>query len=280
MADGFNPSSRGPDRPSTLRDGGLPRHFPNAARWALALVALTPLAGCAPKLNAGDWECSADGGPPSVPTDPVAIPWSTGFEERFCDYTERGGFCYGDSQYTLATEQVHTGRFSAKFSAIGEGAGSQQTRCVRQGVLPEAAYYGAWYYIPDSPTANGPTLWNLFHFQTPELPHLWDVTLVADSNGDWDLLVYDPMAGKTFRGPDPTPVPIGAWFHIEFFLKRAADDTGALALYQDEALLFEAANLKSDASSLTEWYVGNLATGITPADSTLYVDDVSISATR
>lgn len=283
MPVGFNHSScRGSQRqpPRGHRVRGRWGHF---MRCGLTLVALSPLAGCTPKLNAGEWKCSDDGGTSPAPTDPVAIPWSTGFEERFCDYTELGGDCYGDSQYSLTTEQVHSGRFAAKFSAIGEDGGNHQTRCIRRGVLPDAAYYGAWYYIPVAPTAPKDTpnlLWNLFHFQTPAQPHLWDVTLGTDSKGDWDLLVYDPVAGKIFRGPDPSPVPIGSWFHIELFLKRAADATGRLALYQDDTLLFEATNLKSDASSFTEWYVGNLAAGIMPADSTLYVDDVSIRATR
>ncbi|MES1175601.1 MAG: hypothetical protein ABUL62_14870 [Myxococcales bacterium] len=243
------------------------------------------IAGCAPKLNAGEWQCPNDGGAPApAPTDTVALPWSAGFEDRFCDYTEVAGNCYGDDPYTLTTEEVHNGRFAAKFVAMGDGG---QTRCIRRGVLPDAAYYGAWYYIPVAPIPPGKTdpnynrvLWNLFHFQSPDQPNLWDVSLRPDSKGDWDLFIYDPYAGRLFSGPDPSPVPIGSWFHIEFFLKRAPDATGAFALYQDDTLLVEANNLKSDYSKYTEWYVGNLGERLQPPDSTLYVDDVSIRATR
>jgi len=251
----------------------------------LALVALMSAAGCAPKLNAGEWQCPNDGGttPAPAPTDAVAMPWSTGFENRFCDYTELAGNCYGDSEYTLTTEQVHLGRFAAKFVVEGGDAGKHQTRCIRRGVLPDAAYYGAWYYIPVAPTPPAKdvtVLWNLFHFQTPDQPNLWDVSLGPDSKGGWDLFIFDPYAGRLFPAPDPSPVPIGSWFHIEFFLKRAADATGSFALYQDDTLLVEAKNLKSDYSKYTEWYVGNLGDHLQPPDSTLYVDDVSIRATR
>ncbi|HEX6242688.1 MAG TPA: heparin lyase I family protein, partial [Polyangiales bacterium] len=78
----------------------------------------------------------------------------------------------------------------------------------------------------------------------------------------------------------PVPVPINTWFQLEFHLKRAADASGEVALYQDGQRLIEEKNLITDDSSWGQWYVGNFATALTPADFTLYVDDVTISATR
>jgi hypothetical protein len=43
--------------------------------------------------------------------------------------------------------------------------------------------------------------------------------------------------------------------------------------------LFDLTNILTDDSSVGQWYVGNLATGLTPPASTLYVDDVTIRAT-
>jgi len=257
--------------------------------WA----ALSPaLSGCAPKVSAGEWQCSqesagADGGPPraALLTDPVVVPWSTGFEDSFCGYTNVAGYCYGDQPYTLVTEPHRPGgHFAAEFKVVGSQM--QQTRCVRQGVLPESAYYGAWYFIPQALT-DVKGVWNLWHFQggdDPDSQHdLWDVTLVKGQQaGDWELVVYDrpsPPPNNTYRSADHIRVPIKTWFHIELFLKRAADATGEIALYQDGVQLFDRTNLKSDASKFTQWYVGDLADTATPADSSLYVDDVSISAT-
>ena len=215
-------------------------------------------------------------------TDPVTVPWSTGFEENFCDYLKVAGYCYGDRPYSVVTEPHRAkGRFVAEFKAIGDD--QHQTRCVRQGVLPESAFYGAWYYIPEP--LKKVKVWNLWHFTGAQSPNelgapLWDVTLIAGSQpGTWELLVYDPVARGTYRSREHTLVPFGAWFHIELFLKRAADTSGKIALYQDGALLFEQTNLQSDASKYAQWFVGNFAEGGIPADSSLYVDDVTISAT-
>ena len=256
---------------------------------AFAAVAL--LGGCAPQVSAGEWQCPGDGGVLSA-TDPVAVPWSTGFEaprglahpeEAFCDYGRAGGYCYGDEPYALVAEPHHLGRFAAEFKVVGGKV--NQTRCVRQGVLPASAYYGAWYFIPEALKATD-SAWNLWHFkgaadESDSLRDLWDVTLVKGAQaGDWELVVYDRLANNsTYRGKDRRRVPIGSWFHIELFLKRAADATGEIRLYQDGELLFEQTDLKSDTSKFSQWYVGNWAPDATPANSSVFVDDVSISAT-
>jgi hypothetical protein len=253
------------------------------------LAALSMMNACAPKqLNVGEWQCSTSsgggsGGAAPSATDPVRMPWSDGFEEGFCGYLgEDGpGYCYGDSAYTLVTEPRLHGRYAAEFKVIGDAA--NQTRCVRQGELPESAVYGAYYFIPEALKHDNKTVWNLFHFQGGDAPdpRLWDVSLAQGVNpGDWELMVWDPVAGETYRGTAGRTIPIGSWFHIELLLKRASDSTGRIALYQDGGeALFDRMNLKSDASKFTQWYVGNFADGATPADSSLYVDDVSISAT-
>jgi hypothetical protein len=256
------------------------------------LAALSMIAACAPKVSAGEWQCSngggtSDGGTPHVPspTDPVTLPWAARFEENFCDYEKVAGFCYGDQPYVSVTEPHHSGRFAAAFKVIG--AEMHQTRCVRQGVFPESAYYGAWYFIPEA-LKDVEVVWNLWHFQardTVDEPHydLWDINLVKGAQaGDWELEIYDRLAppnANTYRSAEHRPIPFGRWFHIALFLKRAADSSGKVVLYQDGVQLFEQTNLKSDVSKLTQWYVGNWAEKATPEDSTLYVDDVSIGAT-
>jgi hypothetical protein len=257
------------------------------------LAALSMVGACAPKeLNAGEWQCAADGAgsagaPPSrAQTDPVPVPWSDGFEDGFCDYLRKDGpgYCYGDAPYVVVTEPHRPGgRFAAEFKVIGDL--QNQTRCVRQGELPEAAYYGAWYYIPEA-LQDVDMAWNLWHFQggdDPDSQHdLWDVTLGKATQGaDWDLMVLDRLNGfENYRRPDGMriAVPIGSWFHIELFLRRRTDATGEIALYQDGVQLFDKTNLKSDASKFTQWYIGDWADKATPADSSLYVDDVSITA--
>ena len=253
------------------------------ARAQLLILALSSLAlGCEPRLTAGEWACDSDASTPRAAfTDPVSVPWNTGFEDRFCGYTQLNGVCLGGGNSLIVTEPVHSGRYAAAFRLDTDDPDARQSRCYLQGSLPASAYYGAWYFIPATAETNG-TLWNLWHFQggddASSLHHLWDVTLVNGADGSLELVAYSELVGRVFRSPRPVPVPIGAWFHIEMFLKRASGATGRVALYQDGALLVEATNLVTDDSAFAQWYVGNLAYGLTPSTSTLYVDDVSIRA--
>ena len=218
-----------------------------------------------------------------MPTDPVGASWSTGFEDRFCDYVAQSGFCYdaGNARYDIVQSPVHSGRYAAAFTVNTEDGGDRhQARCVRQGKLPTAAYYGAWYYIPEYADTDG-KVWNLLHFQggdgpTDRLDNLWDVSLInGDSNG-LELVVYGSAAKKTLLPDVPTPVPIGSWFHIEMFFRRASDETGEITIYQDGTELASTSGLVTDATTFGQWYVGNYSDGITPPTSILYVDDVSI----
>jgi hypothetical protein len=252
----------------------------------LALGVLFGLAGCRPELDAGQWRCSegSAGAAPSS-TDAVATPWSTGFEDRFCDYIEQAGYCYfhGDASYEIVDSPVHSGRRAAAFRVNTEaGVPDQHARCVRQGTLPRAAYYGAWYYIPAAADTGG-KVWNLFHFQggageNERLRNLWDVSIISAPNDELQLVVYSPRVPKGFVAEEPIPIPIGRWFQIEMFLKREADDTGEVALYQDGSLLFDAPDMVTEDASFSQWYVGNYSDGMTPPQSILYVDDVSIRA--
>lgn len=256
-----------------------------ALRVGMALAATSGLPGCAPNLNAGEWTCAENGVDAAIPnsTDPIAASWSTGFESRFCDYTQLAGFCYTEplASYTIVTSPVHAGHHAAAFRVTSNDAMGFQTRCVRQGVLPSDAYYGMWFFLPQS--ATNAAVWNLVHFQggDPSGQHgLWDISLVNGKNGQLEVVGYNFLNGRTYRPANPVAIPINAWFHLEFHLKRAADATGEVALYQDDQLLFEATKLVTDDSNWGQWYVGNYATALTPANFTLYVDDVTIRATR
>ena len=219
---------------------------------------------------------------PAAEGDPVEVPWTTGFENDFCDYMETGGFCYADpdASYEIVDAPVHGGRYAAAFSVTTDSSrNGWQTRCARQGVLPVEATYGAWYYIPS--LAKTTDNWNLFHFRggAPDDWHgLWDVSLNTADDGSLYLELYN-FLNDSVRAPDaPPPVPIGSWFHVEFRLLRAKDATGEVALYQDGALLLEVTGIVTDDTDVAQWYVGNLAKALTPQDSTLYVDDVTIRA--
>jgi len=47
-------------------------------------------------------------------------------------------------------------------------------------------------------------------------------------------------------------------------------------LYQDGQLVLQRTSIATDDTTFAQWYVGNFADALTPADSTIYVDDVTI----
>ncbi len=110
---------------------------------------------------------------------------------------------------------------------------------------------------------------------------LWDVSLVNGSNGALNARVLNFLwkGGAGSNIADGPPIPIGSWFHLEFFFSRANDTTGETALYQDGTRVVDFSNLVTDDSDWAQWYVGNYVTNLNPPDSTLYVDDVTIAAT-
>ena len=155
------------------------------------------------------------------------------------------------------------------------------------------AYYGAWYYIPATATNKG--VWNLFHFRgaasptappppqpQPQKDGLWDVSLVNGANGALNARVFNFLWKQGDVNPnvgDAPPAPIGSWFRLEFYLRRAKDATGEVDLYQDGKLAVTFTNLITDNTDWGQWYVGNYVTDLSPPDSTLYVDDVTIATT-
>ena len=260
-------------------------------RTMVVVVAPCCLGACKQQLVVGEY-CPvsiAEGGSPPSSTAPISVPWAAGFEDQFlsqgqfCEFLQVAGFCYSypPASYRVVTSPVHSGQFAAEFTVLtGTDAGAQpQARCVRQGVLPTAGYYGAWYYIPATATNTG--LWNLFHIQggnadATSIHGLWDVSLGNGPNGELRAHVYGFLDGSVGDGP---PIPIARWFQLELYLKRAKDKTGEVALYQDGSQVVNIANLITDDTDWAQWYVGNLASALDPPQSTVYVDDITIRAT-
>jgi hypothetical protein len=256
---------------------------------ALAALAATGM-GCNSHILVGadpsGGSCVEDAGSNGALTL-LLLPWQTGFENGFNDWGQapNQGFCYpivpvGGASYAIVTSPVHSGQHAAAFT-VNTGADSPSlARCKRQGVLPSSAYYGAWYFVPFAATNRDN--WNLLHFQGSNVANgncvieLWDVSLVNDASGALVTAVYDFRRARRLAAVPA--IPIGRWFHLVVFFRRAADNTGEFTLYQDGQVVVPLTGLATDDSAWGEWHVGNLATALSPGLSTVYVDDVSISA--
>src|SRR6187402_3495763 len=135
-----------------------------ALAWlGLACEPTVIIGSCTESNAAGTGEGGADG---ASTDDVVTMPWSTGFEDGLCGYYSAGGYCYArhDATVQIVSSPVHDGKFAAAFTVNADATTTErsQTRCVRQGVMPKSAYYGAYYFIPAVQASDGN--WNLFHF--------------------------------------------------------------------------------------------------------------------
>jgi hypothetical protein len=262
--------------------------------WSAVTSALAS-AGCDSNLVVGSWDCpwpsraeQSDGGMLTPLTDIVPVPWGSSFETGLCDYDRAHGFCYTDSNSTfqVVASPVHSGSKAMAFTVNSDAASSRQARCVREGVLPPDAVYGAWFFVPARAKNTGN--WNLMHFQGGPPPDYrpvgwWDVSLVNATDGGLVLQVVDYLvpaqtAPVTYLATNGRQIPIGAWFHLEFRLSRATDATGSFELRQDGVVVVQDTAIPTGDADWGQWYVGNWANGLDPPESTVYVDDVSIRA--
>ena len=274
-----------------------------------ALVGLSALlsfwVGCEPNLIVGKWRgeagegghageggqassagasgesCEAVSGEVNAMTAPVTMPWSTSFENEFCDYIAAGGYCYTAPRASRTTvdSPAHSGSTAAAFSLITDAAfNGLQSRCVRQGELPSAAYYSAYFFVPAAPTAANN--WNLMHFRGGDgvQPNdgTWDLSLARQADGSFQLFVYDHFEDVVRPTTNLPSVPIGEWFQLTAYFSRSTDATGEFAVYQDGELGLRMTDLVTDKGRYGEWYVGNLAVSLTPENNVIYVDDVAI----
>lgn len=237
----------------------------------------------------GDLDASLDAVAFDGSLPALLVPWSTGFESGGFGDWDAGqglGYCYteGSASYTIVTSPVHSGRYAAAFNintAGGTATLPSQARCVRQGILPPSAYYGAWYFVPDA--ATDVVNWNLLHFTGGDGPDasdihgLWDVSLTNSSSTSLATDVYDFLDTTTLDGG--MQIPIGQWFHLEVFLQAAADAGGAFTLTQNGQVVANVGSVETADTQWGQWYVGNFASALSPTTSTVYVDDVTIGTT-
>jgi len=266
--------------------------FPHrASAMAVAALAVACLAlACEPTVVIGSCAQSSTtdagggtGAAASSSADAVSVPWSTGFEQGLCDYASQG-YCYArhGASLEIVGFPVHNGQFAAAFTVNGNATNTSedrsQARCVRRGVMPKSASYGAWYLVPELHASDAN--WNLFHFlgvTETESHALWDISLANNADGELVLTVFNFLKGVHPPIVNPPPIKIGTWFHIEVLLKRSAQSDGELTVSQDGAVVLRLMNSITDDTDWGEWYVGNYARKLVPELSTVYVDDITMS---
>jgi hypothetical protein len=125
----------------------------------------------------------------------------------------------------------------------------------------------------------------LFHFHggnsaSDTFHGIWDLSMVNNGSGGLRLSVRNFLEDKQVEMPNAPPIPIGSWFHLEVYLKRAADASGEFVVFQDGATVLQLSGLVTDDTQWGQVYIGSFALYLEPVEATLYVDDITISATH
>jgi hypothetical protein len=195
---------------------------------------------------------------------------------------DAGGY-YADPDAELpsySTDQAHSGDASAKVQIDTSSGAGVIARLYRRLELDGAAYYTAWFYLVEDHTPD--SWWSIFLFRAVKERNdsidLWSVDLVRTQDNKLTVAVYDHANAKTIEAPGNPEVKIKQWFQVQAYLQVTPGQPSQLTLWLDGNQF-----LKLDNTTMVPkdqplyWVIGNGAAKLTPAVSTLFVDDAQIS---
>lgn len=196
--------------------------------------------------------------------------------------TDAGGY-YADTGVEppqLTEDQTHSGSGAVRVT-VDTGAGDKIARLYRRISEPDA-YYSAWFYLAEHHSPS--SWWSIFLFRAVKDRNasidLWSVDLVERDDEQLTFAVFDHATNKSIASPAEPVVEVGKWFQLEAFLHQASGEPSQVIFYLDgvEFLTLD------DATAVPEdepvyWVIGNGAGKLSPAVSTVYIDDAVISKT-
>ena len=193
----------------------------------------------------------------------------------------------------VTTEQAHSGHYGLKLSIDTRGpvrAGVRMTREKEYQQVPRGAYFSVWYYLPQAVQA--PEWWNIFQFKAKTAPGrpaepFWSINIGNRPDSGAMYLWVDnkdgaPQPKAQYRSPlTRLDIPVGRWWHLEAYMERTASYDGHLTIWQDGVKLYDFTGVRSTyPGGLVEWTVNNYADDLSPAPTTLYIDDAAISTAQ
>ena len=212
--------------------------------------------------------------------------WRAEFElGDLSEWTSDGqGANYRSNQLSapeITTERAHAGNQSAKVTISVVNGMNSVNYLYRQAPTPSEAYFSAWFLIPRGYTV--PDWWNIVHFVGSQSGDgrdevgLWDVDLQSTADGSLSAYVWSFEQSKRYDPPVRRVFPVGVWVELGVLFRKASDDSGHFAVYQDGVLLLELASVRTAPNDWLRWAVGSASTDITPSPAELFIDDASIA---
>jgi hypothetical protein len=226
-----------------------------------------------------------------APLSAGALVWSADHESGdFSDWERDGDFYGGEYEWGDVSSYVDVGvgrdDTSGVVARIDTGARGETSGGVRmyRRIEPGAAYYSAWFKLEEAHRVTD--WWSIFLFHARDASlslendvSLWDVRLVNDDAGRLSLQFFDHDTMRGTASPaDQGRLTPGTWFELKAYLDYRPPDSTRVSVWQNDTLLFDMKNLRTNAEENVYWCVGNGAAELSPADSTLYLDDAAVRA--
>ena len=248
------------------------------SRSILAGCAVLVAGGCGQQVHLGD---IGDGA--------ASILWASTFEVG--DLSEWSGDGHGGAFVDNAAVPpsatltvAHHGRYAGMATVTPVPGTASINYLFRDQPSVPAAYYSAWFYIPSSFTVKS---WlSLIHFNGSDsgdgknLSAIWDLNLYPRADGSLVAHLYDFVTQTNLEQAFPAPVAVATWVHFEVFLRKAADATGEVAVWQDGVSILDRRNVMTSATDWVQWDTGVSSDDVAPPTAVVYIDDAAISLSR
>ena len=251
------------------------------ARSSLTVIACAiAAAACEQTVHLGD---IGDGG--------ASLLWTATFEpgdlSEWLGDGKGGTYVENVTAFAVATTQMaHRGVYAGVQTITPPLTGEPSINYLfRDQPNPREAYYSAWYYIPASVTVRS---WlSVSHFRCShtgdgnDLFPIWDVNLIPRPDGSIIAHLYNYVTITNFEQVLPIPVPVARWVHFEVLLRKAADATGRVAVWQDGVPIIDVANIITAETDWVQWDAGGASTDLgLSAPAAIFMDDAAISLAR
>ena len=185
----------------------------------------------------------------------------------------------------VSNAQVHRGQGALSITRPAMGGEGGPT-IGHAADLPEEAYYGAWFFLPQDHAVA--TYWALLQFRSlePADPdssgRATDLRMRRLPDGQFIAYVFQHNDGY-LQAPlaDPPPlVRARQWFHVEVFFRHATNMTGTIRVWLDGRLVYDLPARKTGVG-LRPWF--GICSESDDADSVAFevlADDITISRSR
>ncbi len=186
-------------------------------------------------------------------------------------------FNTGTGSVEASTDVARSGSYSLKMSISGASGETQAARILRWHDTPAAGYYSVWF---DFPRIYRPgQWWNVLQFKsqsdTDNVP-TWVLNVGNRPNGSMYFYLWDGLTNTSYSPLHHADLPVGSWFQVKVFFRRAIDRTGRITVWQGNVLLFDIDQVQTAIADNTHFGISNYTDDISPSNPVIYADDAVI----